>query len=121
MPIIFNRNIWEFDVDQQKYVGETMSDFMQQFEYFSTGEAVLPPDDDWMQEQQTKLNFYKYSEVNPNVINFRKRNAKVIGEICEPSFEKKVFVLNQDRSGMWLPTYPDFMKCSMKEAPQIKD
>ena len=64
-PIVFNRNISSFNDDQQKYVSEQLRDFNHIFGYCSQN----APAHDWLQEQQTKFNFFKYEQIDSEMLN----------------------------------------------------
>ena len=73
-----------------------------------------------MQEQQTEFNFTKYGEgkLDPSKHNaFKEMNAQTLKKVVGGETRDKSYVFNLDKSGMWGPTYPDFMQCSMKETP----
>ena len=62
--ILFNRNMKEYNAEQQEYVQTQLRDFMHTFDYCSPqadeSDALYTLTDEWQQEQQVKMNFAKY-------------------------------------------------------------
>ena len=104
---------------------------MHTFDYCSSmpnevkDEDLYEVNDDWLQEQQTKFNYARYKKdefYQEKIGKFRKFNKEVTKGVVDGSLKDKVYVVNLGKAyQLRLPSYPDYMKTSMKESPQLRD
>ena len=84
--------------------------------------------EDWLQEQQTKFNFAKYSkeDYDSSKVGLYKQWNKDTIKMCvdlakEDKLKEKVYYCNLNTANqMRLPTFPDFRQFTMKESPQVR-
>ena len=130
--IQFNRNIGEYNAEQQEYVADLLHQYNHIFDYccpqVDEADPLYELTKEQFEEQQTKCHFFKYPEekyFGQLVGSFREMNKQALKDCLQLAkdnkLHEKVYIVNEDKANqLRLPTYPDFMKCSMREKEQVR-